>query len=151
MYLFSEPSSFSERVFFFLHGFWGGRHLRSDLEAQFQQGQTVKSRIVSCDPEKRRVTLSLKTAPTSGNSLELLSKLSPGEIVSGVVTEATSDALQIRVADEENTASVQCLLPMEHLADTLDLAKRALKAYSPDLSGVPPPPLPKIEGKGRKR
>mmetsp|Transcript_5676 Transcript_5676/g.16874 ORF Transcript_5676/g.16874 Transcript_5676/m.16874 type:complete len:1804 (+) Transcript_5676:72-5483(+) len=109
----------------------------SDLEMSFTNGRTLKCRILSCDPRKERMTLSLRRAPSVLSDQALLQKLQPGTIVSGVVVDASDDGLLVRVGEGgPSEHSLVCSLPMPHLADHRSLAKRLFEVLKPQRSGV---------------
>uniref|UniRef100_A0A7S3EKQ8 Small ribosomal subunit protein bS1c n=1 Tax=Rhodosorus marinus TaxID=101924 RepID=A0A7S3EKQ8_9RHOD len=102
----------------------------SQLEDQFPDGRTLKVRIRSCVPSEKRLLLSLKkTSSDSASSSANSARLSVGQIVAGRVAEVTEQGITISAKIPNSEESLDCWLPMEHLADTLSLSKRLFEHY----------------------
>ena len=85
-----------------------------DPKQHFRIGQVVNVHIVSVNPSEERMTVSCKDPSVFGASQqEALSKLGPGDVVTGIVSEKTSDEIIVELEGSGLKAS----LPIEHLAD----------------------------------
>ncbi len=97
-----------------------------DPKQHFRTGQVVNVHIVSVDPVESRMIVSCKDPSIFGAAQrEALSNLGPGAIVSGTVSEKTSDEIIV----ELEGSGLKALLPVGHLADgstqkSLALAKK---------------------------
>jgi rRNA biogenesis protein RRP5 len=97
-----------------------------DPNKHFRIGQVVHVRIVSLNAEERKMIVSCKDATVfDAAKAEELSKLEPGSVVEGTVSEKTNDEIIV----ELNGSGLKALLAIGHLADgsnqkCLSLAKR---------------------------
>lgn len=85
-----------------------------DPKQHFRTGQVVNVHIVSVDPLESRMLVSCKDPSIFGAAQrEALSTLGPGAIISGTVSEKTSEEIII----ELEGSGLKAILPIEHLAD----------------------------------
>lgn len=85
-----------------------------DPKQHFRTGQVINVHIVSIDPLESRMLVSCKDPLVFGAAQrEALSSLSPGTIMSGTVSEKTSDEIIV----ELEGSGLKAILAIEHLAD----------------------------------
>ena len=85
-----------------------------DPKQHFRTGQVVNVHISSVDPTERRMMVSCRDPSVFGEAQQRhLKELTPGSVVSGVVSEKNNDEFVI----ELSPSSLKASLPIEHLAD----------------------------------
>ena len=85
-----------------------------DPQQHFRVGQVVNVHIISVDKDARRMIVSCRDMSEFGVSQqEALSKLQPGAMVSGTVSEKNAKELVVELAGSK----LKGILPIEHLAD----------------------------------
>ncbi len=85
-----------------------------DPKQHFRTGQVVNVHIVSVDPQESRMIVSCKDPSIFGAAQrEAHSKLGPGALTNGTVSEKTSDNIIV----ELEGSGLKALLPIEHIAD----------------------------------
>ena len=85
-----------------------------DTHQHFSVGQVVNVRIIAVSPAEKRMTVSCRDASKFGAAQRIAFQLlDPGTIVSGTVSEKTSDTIVVQLDD----SALQAQLPFEHLTD----------------------------------
>jgi rRNA biogenesis protein RRP5 len=85
-----------------------------DPSHHFRIGQVVNVHVLNVDPATRRLTVSCKDPSAFGLAQQnALKKLRIGEIVSGTVTEKSSDDISV----ELESSGLRAVLPVGHLTD----------------------------------
>ena len=85
-----------------------------DPMEHFRIGQVVNVHVLSTDPDEKRLKVSCRDVSIFGLAQQkALKELSPGSLVSGIVTEKTADEVVVELSD----TNIKAGLLFEHLVD----------------------------------